>query len=87
MWQTNKKEVYKLNKNAIANRLVELRGNRSQEEVAKAVNISTSALSMYENGSRVPRDEIKIKLAAFYGKSVQFIFFNKNDTERDKTAQ
>lgn len=76
-----------MNKNAIANRLVELRGNRSQEEVAKAVNISTSALSMYENGSRVPRDEIKIRLAAFYGKSVQYIFFNKNDTERDKTTQ
>lgn len=74
-----------MNKNAIANRLVELRGNRSQEEVAKAVNISTSALSMYENGSRIPRDEIKIRLATFYGKSVQFIFFNKNDTKRDDT--
>ncbi|WP_346662775.1 helix-turn-helix transcriptional regulator [uncultured Merdimonas sp.] len=75
-----------MNKNAIANRLVELRGNRSQEEVAKAVNISTSALSMYENGSRVPRDEIKIRLAAFYGKSVQYIFFNKNDTNRDEAT-
>ena len=75
-----------MNKNAIANRLVELRGNRSQEEVAKAVNISTSALSMYENGSRIPRDEIKITLATFYGKSVQFIFFNKNDTKRDNTT-
>ena len=71
-----------MNKNAIANKLVKLRGNRSQEEVAKAVNISTSALSMYENGSRIPRDEIKIKLAKYYGKSVQYIFFNKNDTER-----
>lgn len=70
-----------MNKNAIANKLVKLRGNRSQEEVAKAVNISTSALSMYENGSRIPRDEIKIKLAKYYGKSVQYIFFNKNDTE------
>lgn len=77
-----KREVYKVNKNAIANKLVKLRGNRSQEEVAKAVNISTSALSMYENGSRIPRDEIKIKLAKYYGKSVQYIFFNKNDTER-----
>ena len=70
-----------MNKNAIANKLVKLRGNRSREEVAKAVNISTSALSMYENGSRIPRDEIKIKLAKYYGKSVQYIFFNKNDTE------
>ena len=73
-----------MNKNAIANKLVKLRGNRSQEEVAKAVNISTSALSMYENGSRIPRDEIKIKLAKYYGKSVQYIFFNKNDTECDE---
>ena len=74
-----------MNKNAIANRLVELRGNRSQEEVAKAVNISASALSMYENGSRVPRDEIKIKLAAFYGKSVQFIFLTKMTQNVTKT--
>lgn len=75
-----------MNKNEIANKLVKLRGKRSQEEVAKAVNISTSALSMYENGSRVPRDEIKIRLAEYYGKSVQFIFFSKNDTKCDNNA-
>ena len=31
-------------------KLVELRGNKSQEEVAKAVGITQSALSMYERG-------------------------------------
>lgn len=70
-----------MNKGVIADKLIELRGNRSQEEVAKAINISISALSMYENGSRIPRDEVKIKLAKYYGKSVQFIFFDNNDTK------
>lgn len=60
----------------IAETLVRLRGKKSQEEVAKATGISTSALSMYETGNRVPRDEIKLKLAEYYGRSVQFIFFN-----------
>lgn len=70
---------------AISNRLVELRGDKTQEEVAKACGISTSALSMYENGSRMPRDEIKIRLARYYKKTVQFIFFNPGDTKCDKT--
>lgn len=74
-----------MSRSAIAEKLIKLRGNRSREEVAKAVQISTSALSMYENGSRIPRDEIKIRLAKYYGKSVQFIFFNKNDTKRDNS--
>ena len=60
---------------------IELRGNKSQDEVAKAIGISKSALSMYENGSRVPRDEIKVRLANYYKKSVQHIFFNKNNTK------
>ena len=30
---------------------------------------------MYEAGERVPRDEIKIKLAKFYNRSVSYIFF------------
>lgn len=64
-----------MNKEKVAKKLVKLRGKRSQEEVATAVGISTSALSMYENGERVPRDEIKIRLARYYGKSVESLFF------------
>ena len=37
-------------------RLIELRGNRSQAEVAKAVGIATSTLGMYETEQRIPRD-------------------------------
>ena len=66
-----------MNTKAIAERLIELRGNKSQDEVAKAIGISKSALSMYENGSRVPRDEIKVRLANYYKKSVKHIFSTK----------
>lgn len=63
------------NNQIIAERLIALRGSRSRKFVAKQVGISMSALQMYENGQRVPRDEIKVALAAFYGTSVEAIFF------------
>lgn len=63
-------------KELIAKRLINLRGDDSREETAQAVGISVSALQMYENGQRVPRDEIKIKLASHYKRTVQSIFFD-----------
>ena len=60
----------------IAERLVKARGDRKREEVAAAVGVSLSAISMYENGDRVPRDETKVKLAEYYNTTVQEIFFN-----------
>ncbi len=60
---------------AIGRKLAALRGDSSQETVANAVGISVSALSMYETGSRIPRDEIKLKLARYYKSTVEAIFF------------
>lgn len=59
----------------IGERLTKLRGTRNQAEVAAACGISPSAVAMYERGDRVPRDEIKIKLAQFYGVTVEEIFY------------
>lgn len=59
----------------IGKRLIELRGSRTQAEVANALNISVSAYSMYENGQRVPRDNIKIRIADYYKKPIHKIFF------------
>lgn len=59
----------------VAEKLVKLRGVQSREDVAKAVGISVSAISMYENGERVPRDDIKVQLAKYYNRTVQEIFF------------
>lgn len=65
----------------ISKKLIELRGDRSQSEVAKALGISTSALSMYENGERIPRDPIKIRIADYYKTPIQDIFFARNTHE------
>lgn len=59
----------------IGAKLSALRGGRSQAEVAEDIGISVSALPMYECGNRIPRDEIKIRIANYYGKSVSEIFF------------
>jgi transcriptional regulator with XRE-family HTH domain len=61
----------------IGERLSNLRKNKSQERVANEVGISVSALSMYEQGNRVPRDEIKVKLAAYFGVTVEELFFKE----------
>ncbi|PED43034.1 helix-turn-helix transcriptional regulator [Bacillus cereus] len=64
-----------MDKNKVATKLVNLRNGRSREEVAEAVGISISTLQMYENAQRIPRDKTKVKLANFYGVTVQSIFF------------
>ena len=61
--------------NRIGEKLTKLRGCRSREEVAASIGVSCSAIQMYENGKRVPRDEIKVKLAKYYNTSVDEIFF------------
>lgn len=61
---------------AIGRRLVRLRGEKTGDEVSKAVNISRSALCMYETGERIPRDPIKVRLARYYQVSVQELFFD-----------
>lgn len=66
-----------MNVDAIKERLVKARGDRSQTEVAKGVGISTSALSMYESGERIPRDEVKEAIARYYGLTVGFLFFGE----------
>lgn len=47
--------------------LIELRGNKTREEVAKGINVSIKALTAYEEGIREPRDEVKVRLSKFYG--------------------
>lgn len=65
-----------MDKKKIGKKLMELRGSKTREEVAIDLKISYSAMQMYENGERIPRDEIKIKIANYYGVSVQSIFFD-----------
>lgn len=60
----------------VGKRLIRLRGKKTQEEVAKILGISSQALSNYELGLRLPRDNIKKKIATYYGRTVQEIFYD-----------
>lgn len=66
---------YELNPVTMGKRLRELRGDKPASVVATALQISESALNMYENGNRIPRDEVKIRIANYYKKPIQSIFF------------
>lgn len=64
------------------NRLLRsMRGDRRREIVAADVGISVSSLTAYENGTRVPRDDIKCALAKYYGLSVGELFFAETPTK------
>ena len=59
--------------------LKKLRGERSQASIAAEIGITKSSWAMYERNERVPRDEVKIQIANFFGKTVQEIFFGHNE--------
>jgi len=68
----------------ISKKLITLREKMqlTQQEVANKVGVSVSAITNYEVGNRIPKDNIKIKLASLYGVSVEEIFFRVDDTKR-----
>jgi DNA-binding XRE family transcriptional regulator len=59
----------------VGQRLRALRGSRTLEDVANALEVSTMAVSLWERGERMPNDTMKVKIANFYKKSVMAIFF------------
>lgn len=65
-----------MDRQKIAERLVKLRGKKTREQVAVDLGLSFSAIMSYERGERLPRDEMKVKIANYYGVNVEDIFFN-----------
>ena len=55
--------------------------HETAEQLATSLNISTSAIAMYENGNRIPRDEIKIRIAEHFAVTVESIFFPNKQHE------
>lgn len=49
----------------------------SRETVAADNDISVSALTMYELGERSARDEIKERIANYYGQSIGSLFYGE----------
>lgn len=70
-----------MNAHEIGKRLIKLRGSRTQLEISRKVGMSVSAIGMYERGERIPRDEVKVKLARLYNSTVDEIFYAENDTD------
>lgn len=62
---------------SIGEKLATLRNDRNltQKELGIEVGVSTASIAMYELDERVPRDEIKKRIANFFGKTVQEIIF------------
>ena len=54
----------------------EMRGSRTQEEMARMLGITKSSYAMYERGERIPRDEVKVRISRLLGISVQALFFD-----------
>lgn len=57
--------------------LRELRGKKSQCEIAAEIGITKSSWAMYERDERIPRDEIKVKIAQYFHKPIQAIFYSQ----------
>ena len=60
----------------------ELRGSKTKEEVANAINVTFSSYVKYERDERVPRDEVKIRIANYFGSTVGEIFFAHNEHKK-----
>lgn len=48
----------------------------SRNDLANIFGITSGAIGMYEQGRRVPNDDIKKKYSIFFDKTVDNIFFN-----------
>lgn len=62
---------------SIGAKLKELRAKKkkSQQQAADDLNITKSSLAMYERDARIPRDEVKVRIAEYYGVTVQALFY------------
>lgn len=60
-------------------RLKELRGKRTQEEVAKDLDISRARYSHYENGRSEPDNEMLQKMASYYNVSTDYLLGTTDD--------
>lgn len=71
-----------MKQNEVGKRLRDLRGNKTIREVSEATGIGLTALSNYETGYRIPRDETKAVLADYYGVNLEELFFSQYPTKR-----
>lgn len=59
----------------VGERLRAARGDRQRSEIAERAGISLSAIQMYEDGKRMPRDTVKIRLSKVLGVGIADLFY------------
>ncbi|WP_019123774.1 helix-turn-helix transcriptional regulator [Brevibacillus massiliensis] len=68
-------------------KMVSLRGERSQKQVADEIGIPVSTYAMIEAGHRFPRKDLQLKLSRYFGVTVDELFFTEEGHEtRTKPA-
>lgn len=67
-------KMRKADPKTVGKRLRELRGVRTRSGVARELGISYSLLSFYESGQRTPSLKSQVKLANYYGVTLESIF-------------
>lgn len=55
-------------------KLLRIKAKLSQVDLAEKLNISNTTLSQYENGVRIPNDNLKIMIATFFEISLDYLF-------------
>lgn len=51
------------------------KSGKTQKELADIMDLSTSAISMYEMGERIPSDKVKRQYALLFDVSIEDLFF------------
>lgn len=70
------------------NRIKELRINNhiTQTKLANALNIANNTLSQYENDQRQIPDEIKMKIADYFGVSIDYLLGRQSNTKKTRPS-
>ena len=53
--------------------------NLTQEQLANIIGISQSMIARIEAGQREPRTPVKLKLARFFGTTVEWLFYEHDN--------
>jgi DNA-binding XRE family transcriptional regulator len=61
---------------SVGEKLRNLRGDKTRQEVAAELDISYSMYMKLERDERKASDAMKVKIAKYYNKSIESIFFN-----------
>ncbi len=61
--------------------------NLTMKEVGIAIGVGESTISQYETGKRQPDQQNLLKLADYFGVTVDYLLGRETDTERDEKPQ